>query len=485
MNARAKLVRSVVGFGLITCGSAPAVSLSPGGLGQVLVFPYYTVNKNQDTLVSIGDSTDGSKLVAVVVREGMNGRPVLHFNLYLSPRDIWTARISADSADGGAYLVTQDTSCTSPALPMDGMSFWAGTYAGPARPPDGGPTGIGRTREGMIEFIEMARVEAFGVLDRTILHLQTGNPGEGVPECDQEVIAGAGYSDFIVPTGGLFGSASIVNVGEGTFFAYNADALVDFSDKVLPGEEYQPPRPPEYYMAMANSADAPHGGASSTLLDEDGRILTLHYTSGIDAVSAVFMADAVHNEVLTAAGLGANTDWILTFPTRAFYVDPFHVGTADALPPFAEPAVAARSDVAVYPFGFDQEEGYRPCLECEISPPPPATPTLLSWQVNALSFRDATQSDAPSSVLGSRLATSFEPYGESGWVHVNLAGGDGGHALPADAGGVVLHGLPVTGFMVYNIINANAAPGRLANFGGVFRHRATIEHAQAPAHAGD
>jgi hypothetical protein len=470
---------------LLHATASGAVSLNPRGLGEVLVYPYYTVQKNQDTLVSIGNSTQWSKVVAVVVREGMNGRPVLYFTLYLSPHDVWTARISATGEDGGAFLVTQDASCTSPALALGGTPFWSETYAGPAYPPDGGPTGIERTREGMIEFIELARVAPFSALDQTIVHGQTGTPGEGVPDCDPQVFVESGYSDLIVPDGGLFGSASIVNVGEGTFFAYNADALVDFSDMVLPGEDYMPPRPPDEYMTMANSADSPAGGASATLVDDDGRMLALRYTSGIDAVSAVFMADAVYNEVLTAAGLGASTDWILTFPTRAFYVDARHGGVAAAWPPFAEPVVAARSDVAVYPFGYDQEEGFRPCLECEISPPPPQTPTLLSWQVNALSFRDITRGDAPSNVLGSRLTTSFEPYGDAGWVHINLAGGDGGHALPPDASGTVLHGLPVTGFMVYNIINANAAPGRLANYGGVFPHRATVEHSQVPAHAGD
>lgn len=81
-------------------------------------------------------------------------------------------------------------------------------------------------------------------------------------------------------------------------------------------------------MAMANSADSPFGSVPATLLDDDGRAVTLHYASGIDAVSAVFTVEAVHNEVLTAAGLGANTDWILTFPTRGFYVDARHGGGA-------------------------------------------------------------------------------------------------------------------------------------------------------------
>jgi hypothetical protein len=36
-----------------------------------------------------------------------------------------------------------------------------------------------------------------------------------------------------------------------------------------------------------------------------------------------------------------------------------------------------------------------------------------------------------------------------------------------------LYGVPVVGFMAYNVINAHAQPGRLANYGGVFPHHTT------------
>ena len=42
-----------------------------------------------------------------------------------------------------------------------------------------------------------------------------------------------------------------------------------------------------------------------------------------------------------------------------------------------------------------------------------------------------------------------------------------------DIGDVTLNGLPATGYMGYNIINTNAQPGQLANYGGLFRHRAS------------
>ena len=40
---------------------ASAVSLSPSGIGQVLIYPYYTVNKSQDTLISVVNASSISK----------------------------------------------------------------------------------------------------------------------------------------------------------------------------------------------------------------------------------------------------------------------------------------------------------------------------------------------------------------------------------------------------------------------------------------
>ncbi len=138
-------------------------------------------------------------------------------------------------------------------------------------------------------------------------------------------------------------------------------------------------------------------------------------------------------------------------------------------------ATAARSDVAVHPRIYDQEEAFAPCPDCGDGTD--GTPMMLPRQVNVLTFRALGSADAPSEVLGSRLALSVEPWGNAGWMELDLANGDGGPALVADVGGV-LHGLPATGFMVYNIINANAAPGRLANYGGAFAHRASVGYSQ-------
>ena len=480
MNIHRAIARALTAAFVIAWSGAQAVSLNPRGLGEVLIYPYYTVNKNQDTLLTVGNASDLGKLVNVNIREGMNGRPIFSFRLYLSPHDIWTARISQVGGDeGGAALFTGDSSCTyaEVVLSPEGSPFDASAYAGGSvLDPDGGPTGLARTREGTIELIEVGTIIPGSPLDAATTHAQTGEPNAGRPSCDRDVIGNVAgvYADR--PIGGLYGSVAIVNVGEGTFFGYEADALADFSDVALVNTMALS----WDLLLVANSVDSATGGAIAHLLDAAGKPLALDYAYGLDAVNAVLMADTLVNEYLIVPELGANTDWIVTFPTRMFHVDNNYVA-GEARPPFAHPAVQARSDASVYPHVWDQEEGHAPCEDCGISPPPPASPTVLPWHVNALSFRTGAAAEAPSGVLGSRLATNVEPWGTSGWMQLNLADGDGGHEMIPDAGGTILHGLPATGFMVYNIINSNAAPGRLANYGGAFAHRASVAHSQVPA----
>jgi hypothetical protein len=76
--------------------TAQAVNINPDGLGQVLIYPYYTVNGGNVTLLSVVNTTENAKAVKVRFNEGLNTREVLDFNLYLSPFDVWTAALFND-----------------------------------------------------------------------------------------------------------------------------------------------------------------------------------------------------------------------------------------------------------------------------------------------------------------------------------------------------------------------------------------------------
>ncbi len=97
--------------------------------------------------------------------------------------------------------------------------------------------------------------------------------------------------------------------------------------------------------------------------------------------------------------------------------------------------------------------------------------------MNVISFLTDTTAGAPSGVLGSILRPNINPFAQTGWLKLDLTSGDGGHQLgggltPADVP-VTLNGLPTTGYWALNVINANGQPGLLANYGGLFRHRAS------------
>ena len=462
-------IAGVAGF----AGLANAVDLNPDGLGQVLIYPYYTVNKSQDTLFSVvnTDPVNG-KAVKVRFLEGYNSREVLDFNLYLSPNDVWTATISQGGAPGSidtnAQVSTTDQSCTDPSV-LDNSPVFFRTAAfdgsGPV-PADDGPQDGTRTREGYIELISMGDIDPASALAGLITHQ------DGVPPGCGAIGDGVASAGVVAPTGGLFGEADIVNVGEGTIFPYTADAIDGFSAIPLySGSSNLNPS-----LQDANSADAVNGVARAFVFTNGGQLVTADYAFGVDAVSAVYMSDAIYNTYIVSTDLGAATDWIVTFPTKRFYVDSLY--GAVPFPPFVEAFHApGESNVVVVPSIFDREEATTQ-VQGDFSPPISSQPNSLPFEVNVISFLSDTGAGDPSGVLGSLLRPNIVPFAQYGWLKLDLTSGDGGaHQLPGGVtptgAAVTFNGLPVTGYEAFNVINANANPGLLANYGGLFRHRAS------------
>jgi hypothetical protein len=458
-------IAGVAGF----AGLANAVDLNPDGLGQVLIYPYYTVNKSQATIFSVvnTDPVNG-KAVKVRFLEGYNSREVLDFNLYLSVNDVWTATITQSGDESSAAQVnTTDQSCTDPSVLDNGpVLFRTAAFDGTGPvPADDGPQTADRTREGYMEIISMGDIDPASALAGLITHV------DGVPPGCSSVNDSVASAGVVPPTGGLFGEADIVNVGEGTLFAYTADALDGFSATGL----YTPPSNLNPSLQDANSAEAVNGVARAYVFTNGGQLVTADYAFGIDAVSAVYMSDAIYNTYIVSPGLGANTDWIVTFPTKRFYVDDLY-GAGVPFPPFVEAFSGGQSNVVVVPSIFDREEN-TVVVQGDFSPPISSQPNSLPFEVNVISFLTQTGAGDPSGVLGSFLRPNIVPFAQYGWLKLDLTSGDGGHQLPGGvtpAGAdVTFNGLPTTGYMAYNVINVNAQPGMLANYGGLFRHRAS------------
>jgi hypothetical protein len=253
-----------------------------------------SVNAGQQTLLSVVNTTGVGKAVKVRFLEGYNSREVLDFNLFLSKYDVWTADVFALSDAGiagstGAGIFSVDNSCTAPAFaegpittpngPVGYQHFLNYAYTGSYS--DTGPTTDDRTREGHFEMITMADIVPGSTLDGDITHVNSVPPGCDSAEADFEA-----DDAYVAPTSGLFGSAAVVRVDQGTYYSYNADALDGFTSIALATPTGS------LFPSLAQVNDAGLATATSYVFD-DGVLLTSPYTyptSAIDAVSSVFEA---------------------------------------------------------------------------------------------------------------------------------------------------------------------------------------------------
>ena len=496
--------------GLILAPLVGAMSLSTDGGGQVLLFPYYSVEAGNQTLISIVNAAPQGKATRLFFREGRNGRLVAELSIYLAPYDVWTGAVFSLDA-GAANLATDDNSCTVPALktsqtlPVLGngrryLPFSNSAYTGGND--DAGPDDLARTREGYVEFIEMAAVTGQRSFEALF-------PGLGVvpADCPSLVAAWAagGYwqldasADLSAPGGGLFGTAYLTDVAEGTLQMYPADAIDGFSGRILhvaPG------------LGQPTLADA-NAGASATIgvdVFSDGAPVSLHYpvpAQAIDAVSALFMADRLDNEFVINPQLGAASEWVVGFPTKRFYTD---VAAGPAIEPFDQvfprTGSTAGAPVFLYLDAWTREGRSIECMppysyaDCIVGVPPPPDVPRLNWVSNVIAFNQPGDLLEPRTrILGSRLGFPINLLNlrdgsdaAEGMVRLSFpADADSTQGrLRADIDGHRLRGVPAQGFWVASYTNRAVTPGVLANYSDAVRHLTrTSEDVGFSAQAGE
>jgi hypothetical protein len=473
------VIAGIAGVAGLVSNQAGAVNLNPDGLGQVLLYPYYTVNAGQATLLSVVNTAAVGKVVKVRFLEGYNSREVLDFNLFLSPFDVWTADVFAlsDLSSGlgtGAGILTRDNSCTAPVLKesiSNGQNYVAfRTYTfSAAGLTDTGPTDASRTREGHFEMITMGDIDDPSDLFTDTKHVNGLPPGCGDfsdgPNTPAELDFEAG--EITAPSSGLFGSAEVTDTANGTYYTYNADALDAFTATTLA----QVPSSLSPSLAQVNPP--------TSYVFDDGVLLTSTWTApeAIDAVSSVFMASNVYNEYEAGAS-GNGTDWVLTFPTKRFYVDSSITLQSTVIQPFEEEFGETEPGLSCTVIGivnYDREENTATSSTCGFSPCPPGQPpSSICHETNVITF----DSSGTASVLSSTLTANIVPIGANGWASLNLNPNptgpiikpSGAHDLRAATNNNVFHGLPVTGFQASNFV-VGGATSILANYSGVNRHR--------------
>ncbi len=453
-----------------------SVVLDARGMGQVLIYPYYTVN-HQQTLVSVVNTQEFQAALKVRFREGYDGREVASFNLYLGGYDTWVGAVFDTSSDGsgGAAIATNDSSCTVPqfdatffprgakVLAFSNKNYSQGGYGMPTGT-DSGPTGLDRTREGFIEVVEMGVIFGGSTDTQNCAQLVDAWTPGGYWTANPKV-------NLQHPIGGLYGAAGIVDVAEGTLYAYDATAIDGFSELIqhtAPGDAK-----PNLGTAVTDSA----ADIATAYVPIGNAMIKADYpasTRAVDAVSAVLMADKLFNEYLTDASVGASSEWVVTFPTKQFYVDPAIVGASSSgLPPF-EATFGGGVSCATKGVRYFDRDGANP-LEygCGFPECPLSNSQYLCYETELITFnQNGVEPGIETSIFGSLLAINVPAY-LSGWFELSLSN-NAQQALRASIEGNAFSGLPVAGFLGVNYINANVTPGVLSNYSGTYPHRSTV-----------
>ena len=454
-----------------------AVRVSQNGLGEVLIYPYYTVNNYLNTLYTIVNTTDQPKALAIRFLEGDINTDVLTFHVYLDAYDTWTGALVPSTSTIGDHQgepsvphVTVDTSCA-PYLIKAGQEFLPFAIDLDS---DSDNHNMQRAREGHIEVLEM------GVL--------TGEPAtwvsqeyHGVPNHCAAIEAEWDDNDqwnadqLDPPTGGLKGSVAIMYVAEGIAYSYDAVALRDFwqgGSNFAPVGDFEP-----------NLNDA---FPESTVWLDNGELMTTEWQHGYQAVSEVLTSATLMSEYVIDAYINAKTDLVYTFPTKRFHVNNGGAVTApftsiwdgdEACESFQLKVWDREAQRDINPYCGDKTaktggDAVTPSLTPR--PPCPSYPEFCkSANVVEVTF-PGLPTPTQTTVLGSDNAfwakLPDSAVTENGWTQMTFPEAQ---TTNPDTG-TPLTGMPVVGFAFQQYTNAGAAYGFLAQYGVTSKHTGLI-----------
>lgn len=459
------VVASIAGVAGIASVSN-AVHVNNEGVGEALIYPFYSVQNGLQTLISVVNTTEGVKSVKVRFLESDTSLEVLDFNLYLSPYDVWTAAImpmqSTDPGHSGepsGAVLTNDTSCATGFTPGSPVEFLPYIIDADLA---AGNKSMARATNGYIEMIDMG----------TVVHPQLAaaatHPNTNCTAINDAWQGGGvwrtGNNNGIDPVfGGLFGGGAVVDAVNGFAVGYEAIALQDFWGQVTAGQQTHPG---DLLPSLASAFPA------STVVASNQVFTTALWSQGYEAVSALFMRDQIYNEYMVEDVVLGKSEWVLTFPTKRFHVSP----GAASIAPFNNVWNGTES-CEQYEFSiWDREENTIADAGSLISPVKPGGVVTFCQEVNVLQFLKAGATAPPvSDVLGGvNLTTAKTENFEAGWAQISFSQSTQALTPPAGATGPGYRGLPVVGFAVQRYTNQNAQPGLLAQYGVLFDHRGRI-----------
>ena len=347
-----------------TAADATALQLSEGGVGHMLLVPYYNVqNGNMTVLHVVNTDTVNGKAVKVRFRGAANSDDVMDFQVYMSPGDVWTAAVTADPATGVAQVQSADATCTIPALGNNTPQlFTTGRLDSVAAPYKSDAVKANGTREGYVEIFNMADIPRPAAPVETDLYTLIKHVNKVAP-CsttagaaalwakvgkNYTVAADAAAAGFDTPTGGLMGDWYIINVPETTTFSGAATAVVavDGSGASARGNFVHFPQIDTAVSSIGVTAindftadpllrtDAVDAGGTTLTVASvaagfyDLPDMSTPYLSAdigapknqAAALTSALAVTSVTNQYANDESISAKTDWVFSMPTRRYSV---------------------------------------------------------------------------------------------------------------------------------------------------------------------
>ncbi len=339
------IAAAIGSLGLAGAANA-AMSVNPGGIGHQLVFPYFSAQGDNATLLTITNTdTVNGKLVKVRFRGAANSDDLFDFQVLMSPGDVWTAAVSKDATTGLAKLATTDKSCT---LPQSVNGTFNTNRLDPSATDAAKTNG---TREGYVEVITMGDIDKdfyskmnataqATSLYKTVKHVA------GVAPCAIAVLqeklgerGGAKTADttteLTAPTGGLTGDWIILNQANTAAWSGSATALVATEPTQVvfwpqkDGAVSSSTAPADIAAdLLAATADPLLTSGVVTAQNFDLPDMSTVYTTGpantaalhAESVTEALAVTSVTNQYVTSDDIAAVTDLLFSQPTRRYHV---------------------------------------------------------------------------------------------------------------------------------------------------------------------
>ncbi len=326
--------------------TADTMILNQDGIGHQLVFPYFTTQGENATMLNITNSdTINGKLLKVRFRGAANSDDVFDFQLLMSPGDMWTAAVTQDATSKISVMKSGDKSCTIPAEASGTLFLTTRVDSAPA-------TGdsANETREGYIEVINMADIPAGSALFTTVKHVDGKAPCSATVlqeklGADFASLAAANTAGLTNPTGGLAGNWFILNQANTSVWSGSATAMQAVTrtgtypilfTNAKGNLVFWPQKAEAPVNGLENTADALFTKGVEPIQSFDLPDLSTPYvlddteTYPINTLGSAYVRSAntsryfavssVSNELVTADDIGAVTDLLFTQPTRRYHV---------------------------------------------------------------------------------------------------------------------------------------------------------------------